>query len=76
MTIEKMNEEIEKLEDTINQAKKKRDELVDQRDREIMRQTQKVLARHHVSMNELLRLKNASEEELKAILKLKEEANE
>ncbi|MCR4597821.1 MAG: hypothetical protein K5678_02165 [Acetatifactor sp.] len=76
MTIEKMNEEIEKLEDTINQAKKKRDELVDQRDREIMRQTQKVLARHHVSMNELLRLKNASEEELKAILKLKEETNE
>ena len=76
MTIEKMNEEIEKLEDTINQAKKKRDELLDQRDREIMRQTQKVLARHHVSMNELLRLKNASEEELKAILKLKEETNE
>ena len=73
MTIEKMNEEIEKLDETINQTKKKRDELVGQRNQEIMRQTEKVLAKHNLSMNELLRLKNASEKELKAILKLTEE---
>ena len=76
MTIEKMNEEIEKLDETINQTKKKRDELVGQRNQEIMRQTEKVLAKHNLSMNELLRLKNASEKELKAILKLTEEEKE
>lgn len=76
MTIEKMNEEIEKLDEAINQTKKKRDELVGQRNQEIMRQTEKVLAKHNLSMNELLRLKNASEKELKAILKLTEEEKE
>ncbi len=73
MTLEKMNEEINRLEENISESQKKRDELVEMRDREIMKQTQRVLAKHHISMNELIKLKNASADELRSFFGTKED---
>ncbi len=70
MTIDKMNEEIQKCDSLIEATQKKRDSLIQERDREIMKQTQKIFARHNISIMELMKLKDASEEELKKILEI------
>lgn len=70
MTIDKMNDEIQKCDSLIEATQKKRESLIQERDREIMKQTQKIFARHNISIMELMKLKNASEEELKKILEI------
>ena len=70
MTIDKMNDEIQKCDSLIKATQKKRESLIQERDREIMKQTQKIFARHNISIMELMKLKNASEEELKKILEI------
>ena len=73
MTLEKMNEEISRLEETIYESQKKRDQLVKMRNDEIADQVAKALAKHDISVNELLKLKKASKEELRNFFGIKED---
>lgn len=73
MTIERMNELIDKWEG----QKKDYDERMDakisgmkkDRDLAVAAQTQKIFARHHLSPEELSKLKYANKEQLKRLLK-------
>ena len=73
MTLEKMNEEISRLEENISESQKKRDQLVKMRNDEIADQVAKALAKHDISVNELLKLKKASKEELRNFFGIKED---
>ena len=72
MTIERMNEEIKKCDEILEATQKKRDSLIEERDREVFKQTQKIFAKHHISIMELMKLQKANEAELKKILEIDE----
>ncbi len=77
MTIEKMNEQISRL----KEEKKAYDEkmsrkiadLERERDLALAAQTQRVFAKHHLSPDELVRLKYASKEQLARVLEFIED---
>lgn len=80
MTIEKMNERIERLENEKaeydSRMDKKISDLKKERDLALTAQTQKIFARHHLSAEELIKLKYANKEQLKQLLKVIDEIEE
>lgn len=77
MKIEKMNELISKWEEQkseyVERMDKKINALKKERDLELAAQTQKIFARHHLSPEELVKLKYASKQQLQKVLDFIEE---
>ena len=73
MTIERMNELIDKWEGQKKDYDQRMDAKISgmkkDRDLAVAAQTQKIFARHHLSPEELSKLKYASKEQLKRLLK-------
>lgn len=72
MSIEKMNEQIERLKDQKRefdeQMDKKIADLEQKRDLALAAQTRRIFAKHHLRSDELLKLKYANKEQLKRVL--------
>ncbi len=72
MSIEKMNEQIERLKDQKReydeQMDKKISDLEKKRDLALAAQTQRIFAKHHLKSEELLKLRYANKEQLKRVL--------
>ena len=77
MTIEKMNELISKWEgqkaEYDDRMDKKIGKMRRERDLAVAAQTQKIFARHHMSAEELIKLKYASKQQLQKVLDFIEE---
>ncbi|MCR5234962.1 MAG: hypothetical protein K6E53_13815 [Lachnospiraceae bacterium] len=77
MNIEKMNEQISRLKEEKKAYDEKMGrkiaELEKNRDLALAAQTQKVFARHHLSPDELVKLKYASKEQLARVLEFIED---
>ena len=77
MTIERMNELIDKWEGQKKDYDQRMDAKISgmkkDRDLAVAAQTQKIFARHHLSPEELSKLKYASKEQLKRLLKFIDE---
>ena len=72
MSIEKMNEQIERLKEQKRefdeQMDKKIADLEQKRDLALAAQTRRIFAKHHLRSDELLKLKYANKEQLKRVL--------
>ncbi len=66
MTIEKMNEQLKKYDAIIEDATKKRNMIKHELDLALAAQAQKIFTKHHISAEELMKLKDVSADQLKA----------
>ena len=66
MTIEKMNEQLKKYDSIIEDATKKRNMIKHELDLALAAQAQKIFTKHHISAEELMKLKDVSADQLKA----------
>ena len=66
MTIEKMNEQLKKYDAIIEDATKKRNVIKHELDLALAAQAQKIFTKHHISAEELMKLKDVSADQLKA----------
>ena len=72
MSIEKMNEQIDKMKeqkkDYDEQMDKKISDMEKKRDLALAAQTRRIFAKHHMNAEELLKLRYANKEQLKRVL--------
>ncbi len=68
MTIERMNQVIDKYTAEIEETERKRDAVIKERDMALAAQTQKIFAKHHIPPEELMKLKYVKADQLKALL--------
>ena len=73
MTVERMNEQISRWksqkEAYDEQMEKKISDMEKERDLAVAAATQKIFARHHLSIDELVKLKHANKQQLQKLLK-------
>lgn len=67
MTIEKMNELVKKYDAIIEDATRKRNSVKQELDTALAAQAQRIFTKHHISAEELMKLKNVSRQQLEAL---------